>query len=101
MEVELDEIPVHSLVPAALRDLASADEFMARLPQHDGEMAALLQDAEAAGECLRFVGALFRAGWELCWLSMYAADRRGDGAPVYGLAYSVCTRSWARSDSTY
>ena len=66
MEVELDEIPVHSLVPAALRDIASADEFMARLPQHDGEMAALLSDAEAAGECLRFVGARFGVCWKLC-----------------------------------
>ena len=57
MDVELDDIPVHSLVPEALRDVASVDEFMARLPDFDGELAEQLATADAAGECLRFVGA--------------------------------------------
>ena len=57
MDVELDDIPVHSLVPEALRDVASVDEFMARLPDFDGELAEQLSAADAAGECLRFVGA--------------------------------------------
>lgn len=57
MDVELDDIPVHSLVPEALRGVASVDEFMARLPDFDGELAEQLAAADAAGECLRFVGA--------------------------------------------
>lgn len=56
--VELGDVPVHSLVPEPLRDIASADEFMAALPQYDADMAARLEEASAAGECLRFVGAL-------------------------------------------
>lgn len=56
MEVELDQVPVQSLVPEALRGCASAEEYMARLPEHDAEMGKMLAEAEAAGECLRYVG---------------------------------------------
>jgi aspartokinase/homoserine dehydrogenase 1 len=58
MMVELEDVPVHSLVPEPLRDIASAADFMAALPQHDADMAARLDAAAAAGQCLRFVGAL-------------------------------------------
>ena len=57
MEVELDDIPVHSLVPEALRDAGSAAEFLAGLPAHDADMAAQQAEAAAAGECLRYVAA--------------------------------------------
>ena len=56
MDVELADVPVHSLVPEPLRDVASVDDFMARLPEFDGDIADQLAAAEAAGECLRFVG---------------------------------------------
>ena len=56
MSVELSDVPVRSLVPGPLQSVATADEYMARLPEFDGEMAALLAEAEAAGECLRYVG---------------------------------------------
>lgn len=59
--VELADVPVQSLVPEPLRGVASADEFMAALPQYDDDMAAQLDEANAAGECLRFVGALFNS----------------------------------------
>ena len=39
-----------------LREVASAAEFLDQLPQYDDEMVALLQEAEAADECLRYVG---------------------------------------------
>ena len=52
----LSDVPVHSLVPEPLRSIASADEFMAALPEYDGEMAQQLDEATAAGDCLRFVG---------------------------------------------
>ncbi len=57
MMVELGNIPVHSLVPEPLAAAASVGEFMAGLPAHDADMAARLDEATAAGECLRFVGA--------------------------------------------
>lgn len=53
---ELEKVPVDSLVPEPLRACASAAEYMARLPEFDGEMDALLREADAAGECLRYVG---------------------------------------------
>ncbi len=56
MMVELSDVPVHSLVPEQLRGITSADEFMAALPQYDDQMAQQLDEATAAGDCLRFVG---------------------------------------------
>ena len=56
MELELEDIPVQSLVPEALRGCASGDEYMSRVAEFDGDMGAMLAEAEAAGECLRYVG---------------------------------------------
>ena len=56
MALELDDVPVHSLVPEPLRSCATADEYLARLPEHDGDMAEQLAEASLAGECLRYVG---------------------------------------------
>lgn len=58
MMIELEDVPVASLVPDALQDqeAVSIDEYMDRLPEYDDEMAAKLAEAEAAGEKLRFVG---------------------------------------------
>lgn len=56
LDLELDAVPVQSLVPEPLRGCATADEYMARLPEFDAEMDAKLKEADAAGECLRFVG---------------------------------------------
>ncbi|XP_010265552.1 PREDICTED: bifunctional aspartokinase/homoserine dehydrogenase 2, chloroplastic-like isoform X2 [Nelumbo nucifera] len=56
LKLELDNIPVQSLVPEPLRASATAEEFMQQLPQFDQDMAKNRQDAEAAGEVLRYVG---------------------------------------------
>jgi len=56
LDLELDQVSVQSLVPEPLQTVDSADEYMKRLPEFDGEMQKLLEDAENAGECLRFVG---------------------------------------------
>lgn len=56
MNVELSNVPVQSLVPEPLRDVKSADEYMQRLPEFDADMAKQAAEAEAAGECLRYVG---------------------------------------------
>jgi len=56
MDLELDQVSVKSLVPEPLQGVDSADEYLRRLPEFDAEMQSLLEDAEKAGECLRFVG---------------------------------------------
>ena len=56
IDIELEDVPVESLVPEALRDVASAEEFMEKLPEYDDEMAAKCAEAAAAGEKLRYVG---------------------------------------------
>ena len=78
MMAELSDVPVHSLVPEPLRSIASADEFMAALPQYDGEMAQQLDNATAAGDCLRFVGEplLPESDMRKRWLGMHLAQRR-------------------------
>ena len=48
--------PVESLIPKPLEGVASVDEFMAKLPDFDGEMAKLRDSAKAEGKVLRFVG---------------------------------------------
>ena len=54
--MELQDVPVHNLVPEPLRDIQSANDFMAMLHEYDDDMAAQLATAEANNECLRFVG---------------------------------------------
>lgn len=54
--LELDQIPVESLVPQPLRATPSSAEYMSRLPEFDGDMDTKLREAEASGDCLRYVG---------------------------------------------
>lgn len=56
MMFELDDVPVESLVPEPLRNTSSVAEFMDRLPEFDDEISQKLEEAETAGECLRYVG---------------------------------------------
>jgi len=62
VEVELEDVPVQSLVPAALQDWSPAegqvlaDAFIEQMEAYDAEKAELIAKAEAAGEVLRFVG---------------------------------------------
>lgn len=56
LDLELEKVPVRSLVPEPLQSCSSAQEYIDRLPEFDDEMTALLKEAEDAGECLRFVG---------------------------------------------
>jgi len=62
LEIELDDVPVASLVPDALADWAPkegevmADAFIKEMEAFDGDMEAKYAEAEAAGNVLRFVG---------------------------------------------
>ncbi|KAL1968325.1 hypothetical protein VTN77DRAFT_1854 [Rasamsonia byssochlamydoides] len=57
-----DSFPVESLIPAELASLPATpegiNEFMARLPEFDGQMAALKEQAEKAGKVVRYVGSV-------------------------------------------
>ncbi|KXZ48191.1 hypothetical protein GPECTOR_29g1 [Gonium pectorale] len=55
---ELDSMGVQSLVPESLRDATAVgvDDYMARLPQFDEEMASRAAEAAANGEVVRYVG---------------------------------------------
>jgi aspartokinase/homoserine dehydrogenase 1 len=50
--IEIGDFPVQNLVPEALRE-CSIDEFLARLPEHDGEIDAMYSDAVKQGRRLR------------------------------------------------
>lgn len=48
--------PVQSLIPKPLESVASADEFMEKLPQYDGDLKKLKEEAAAENKVLRFIG---------------------------------------------
>merc|ERR1719217_1708163 len=62
IEVELDDVPVQSLVPPALEDWSPAegeglaDAFIKQMEAYDDEKTELMAKAEANDEVLRFVG---------------------------------------------
>ncbi|KAJ8759499.1 hypothetical protein K2173_007112 [Erythroxylum novogranatense] len=62
LRLELSDIPVESLVPEPLRASASAEEFMKQLPEFDQDLANRRQEAELAGDVLRYVGVVDVAG---------------------------------------
>lgn len=57
-----DSFPIESLIPAELASLPATPEgisqFMARLPEFDGQMTALKEQAEKAGKVVRYVGSV-------------------------------------------
>lgn len=50
--------PVQSLIPKELESCASGDEFLEKLPQFDGEMDKLKEEAAKEGKVVRFVGSI-------------------------------------------
>jgi len=62
LKIELDDVPVESLVPEKLRDWSPpdgenlGDAFVAELKGFDADMDSLIEEADKAGEVLRFVG---------------------------------------------
>jgi aspartokinase/homoserine dehydrogenase 1 len=59
--LEIGDFPVTNLVPEALRD-CSVDEYLAKLPQYDGEIEALYRDAAVQNKQLRYIASLDAAG---------------------------------------
>ncbi|GBG78384.1 hypothetical protein CBR_g26412 [Chara braunii] len=56
LQLELEDIPVQSLVPEPLQSVETADEFMQGLPAYDLQIGEQLEEAEARGEVLRYIG---------------------------------------------
>ena len=77
LSLELADVAVKGLVPKALEN-AGVDEFMARLPEFDGEMAAMLADAKARRQVLRYVGRI-----------------DADGTATVGLTHLEATHAFA------
>lgn len=48
--------PYSLQVPEPLRAVQSAEEYMKRLPEFDADMTRKLEEAQASGEVLRYVG---------------------------------------------
>lgn len=74
MDVELNDLEVESLVPEELTDV-SVEEFMKRLPEHDGKAAKRLEEANQNDSVLRFVGVVdVQNKYVGVKLGMYPAD---------------------------
>jgi bifunctional aspartokinase / homoserine dehydrogenase 1 len=72
LTLELKDIAVESLVPAALKE-ASVEEFLKRLPDFDAPMAERVAGAKRAGQVLRYVAAIdVRAGKAKVGLESFA-----------------------------
>ncbi|KAL8757418.1 MAG: hypothetical protein Q9184_004207, partial [Pyrenodesmia sp. 2 TL-2023] len=54
----IDSFPVQSLIPKELQQCRSGDEFLEKLPAHDGEMEKVKAEAEKRGKVVRFVGSI-------------------------------------------
>lgn len=62
LKIELDDVPVESLVPEKLQNweppagVPLADAFIEELKNYDDDMTKMIESADAANEVLRFVG---------------------------------------------
>lgn len=61
LSTTMDDVAVHDLVPAALQS-CSVDEFLARLPEHEGPITELLQQAQQQQQKLVYAGSIHRDG---------------------------------------
>lgn len=71
VEIELGDVEIESLVPEALRSVATAAEFMDALPAHDAAMESRRAAATAEGQCLRYVGVVEASGKARVTLAAY------------------------------
>jgi bifunctional aspartokinase / homoserine dehydrogenase 1 len=56
MTLELSDVDVESVLPAAFQPGASIDDFISQLPQLDAAFAARVASAKAEGKVLRYIG---------------------------------------------
>lgn len=58
-------LSTETLIPAALANIASGEDFVAQLPDHDAAFDKLRAEAEAEGKVLRYVGVIDRASGQV------------------------------------
>ena len=73
LEVSLDDVQVHNLVPEALRD-CSRDKFMQALAEHDAAIAAQLKELVQADETPCYVGVITAKGTIEVKIAGYSAS---------------------------
>lgn len=56
--LELRDVEVESLIPAICQDVATADDFLNKLPEADPEFTKRIESAEAGKQRLRYIGIL-------------------------------------------
>jgi aspartokinase/homoserine dehydrogenase 1 len=61
LKLEMKDVEVESLIPPGL-EKGSIDDFLAKLPQYDGEMKKRFDAAAAKGKVLRYMGRLTADG---------------------------------------
>ncbi|MEO5721339.1 MAG: bifunctional aspartate kinase/homoserine dehydrogenase I [Chthoniobacterales bacterium] len=61
LDLELEAVPIESLVPEALRD-GTVDDFLARLAEHDEAIGQRFHEARTRSEVLRYVGVIDATG---------------------------------------
>ena len=71
--IEIEDIPVRSLVPDALVDV-SLDEFMSRLEMMDEELDTLYKEADARNEVIKYTGIIGEDGNCEVLLKSYPKD---------------------------
>ena len=80
-----DSFPIQSLIPKELEDAKSGEEFLARLPEFDGEMERMREEARQKGKVVRYVGAVDVAAKKLS-VGMQWLER---SSPLAGLEGSA------------
>ena len=76
-----DAFPVQSLIPAELEGVKSGEEFIEKLPQYDGSMEEVKNDAVLEGKVVRFVGSIDVARKAL----KVGLEKFDKGHPIAGL----------------
>lgn len=74
--------PVQSLIPAELASVRSGDEFLARLPEFDGRMDEVRDEAISEGKVVRYVGSVDVIGGGKLKVGLEKFDR---AHPIAGL----------------
>ena len=60
--LEQDDVEIESILPEALQQVESADDFFAELPKHDAYFEKLREDAAQANKVLRMIASLNEEG---------------------------------------
>lgn len=62
LDLDLSTLNVENIVPESLRNVATAGEFMSKLPDFDDHFAKLNEEAKNEGKVLRYVGVVDTKG---------------------------------------